>query len=486
MTPSMGMKGQPQAGLAALAQPAQAPKGMPSGNMQQIMARAKSMSDAQLADILAGKSMDVPQYVAMTEAMGRKSLRNAVQGQQAMQQAKQPTIKDKLLNEYKQEQMAQAAPQMGGISGIPAPNMESVDMASGGIIAFDEGGSVFPEPSEMDKKLWEYLKKAPAAVVEKFKEYNQPWGKTVNASPAEIKGALTGKNVKQPTSEEPAPVASPSALPPMNTNAKEDSLGRFVAGAEAPPAPVAASKVTGVGSAPSAQPYSIPAFENLQGKKSTDYLGKLEGLSDKQRAGIEKLKDQGLGEAALQMSAALFGSRNLAEAASKGLPMVASTSAATRKEARAVENAANEFDFNMAKAREAAEQGDMALALQYTQLANQSKAQGDTASYQQGMLDVHRGRNAIMGEGAQLGKVQLGLANADKQALNEAKLKFPMITESNQAAFDAFVKKRSMELKMQNPLTKPYASLGGGDLGSSRFNTVQSLPKGASVIDLES
>jgi hypothetical protein len=89
MTPAMnpGMKGQPQAGLAALAQPAQAPRGMSSGSMQQILERARSMSDSQLADILSGKSMDVPQYVAMTEAMGRKSLRNAVQGAQAQQQA---------------------------------------------------------------------------------------------------------------------------------------------------------------------------------------------------------------------------------------------------------------------------------------------------------------------------------------------------------------------------------------------------------------
>jgi hypothetical protein len=109
--------------------------------MQEIIDRARQMSDSQLADILSGKSMAVPQYVAMTEAMGRKSLRTAMQGAQAQQQAKQPSVKDKLMGEYQQEQMAQAAaqaPQMGGISNIPAPNMESVDMASGGIVAFQD------------------------------------------------------------------------------------------------------------------------------------------------------------------------------------------------------------------------------------------------------------------------------------------------------------------------------------------------------------
>ena len=84
MTPSMGMaapKGAqapaaPQAGLAALAQPAQAPKGKSPENMGAMMALARKMSDAQLAEVLQGKSLDVPQYVAMTEAMGRKQLRS--------------------------------------------------------------------------------------------------------------------------------------------------------------------------------------------------------------------------------------------------------------------------------------------------------------------------------------------------------------------------------------------------------------------------
>jgi len=160
MTPSMGMaapKGMaiaPQAGLAAIAQPSQAPKGMSSGNMAQVMARAKGMTDSQLADVLKGASLDVPQYVAMTEAMGRKSLRTAMQGQQAMAQAQQPSVKDKLLM-GDQPQMPQGMPQQpmmaaqgglmysdGGISSLPAPNMESMDMASGGIVAFDEGGEV--------------------------------------------------------------------------------------------------------------------------------------------------------------------------------------------------------------------------------------------------------------------------------------------------------------------------------------------------------
>lgn len=468
MTPNMGMaapKGTqaPAAGLAALAKPNTAAKGKSPESMGEIMSLARKMSDAQLADVLAGKSLDVPQFAAMTEAMGRKSLRTAMQGQQAMQQNanKPPSVKDQLLGEYQQTQMAQAAPQMGGIAGVPAPNMESMDMASGGIVAFEEGGETYFE------RMKQKLRKASESARE------------IPDMPTLFGIPLVGAADKEALEKKNAPAAAPATtIPPVDTGAKPDSLGRYVAGDQTPPAAAPQAPVTGVGTAAGNQQYSMPNFEQLQSRKSTDYLSRLEGLSDKQRAGLADLKKQGGGEALMQMAAGILSRPTLGQGLAAGLPMVASTASATRKEARAVENAANEFDFNMAKAREAAEQGDMALALQYTQLANQNK-------YQEGMLDVHRGRNAIMGEGAQLGKVQLGLANADKQAYNEAKTKFPILTKSNQAAFDDYIKKRSMQLKMQNPLTKPYANLGGGDLGGSRFNTVQSLPKGASVIDLE-
>ena len=126
------------AGLGALTQMSPTPKGKSPSNMGQIMELARNMSDAQLADVLQGKSLDVPQFAAMTEAMGRKSLRNAVQGMEAQGQAHQPSLKDKMLAEDATQQM----PEASGIGQIPAPNMESMHMASGGIIAFDDGGDV--------------------------------------------------------------------------------------------------------------------------------------------------------------------------------------------------------------------------------------------------------------------------------------------------------------------------------------------------------
>jgi hypothetical protein len=396
MTPAMnpGMKGQPQAGLAALAQPAQAPRGMSSGSMQQILERARMLSDSQLADILSGKSMDVPQYVAMTEAMGRKSLRNAMQGAQAMAQGKQPSIKDRMLAEDAQEQMAQEATDMGGIAAIPAPNMESVDMASGGIVAFQNTGLVEEDPlaylSGLDAAgMAEDKLRVDALKAErKAREDRERYQFLKDASPE-----AAAKMVKaDPSLIAPVAVAAPPVTGKGSTAAPAASA--------APKAPV-----TGVGAAPGAQPYSIPSLESLQGKRSEDYLSKLESVGEKRRAGLAELKKQGTGEALMQMGAGLLSAPTLGQGLAKGLPMVSSTAAATRKEARALEASADDYDLNIAKAREAAEKGDMALALQYTQLANQAKAQSDLAKYQQGMLGVYGQRaGALTGKGATISR----------------------------------------------------------------------------------
>lgn len=443
--------GAPQAGLGALLKPAdQNAKGMPAKDMARIMDLAKRMSDAQLADVLAGKSMDIPQFAAMTEAMGRKRLRTAVQGAQAQQQLAKPSVK----------QQALADLQMSGLDQLPAPNMETVDMADGGIVAFNQGGRTAFQQDLIDMFGYSSAKD----------------GENTEMSPftKKVKRYFTEPRVEvpEPTDEQKAELE------------REKTRGiRPTAVPVATPAPAAAPAVAtpAGGGAPTAGGTGIsalmPSYEELQKRRSTDYLSKLEELPKKQRESIAELKRQGQGEALMNLAGALFSAPTMSQALAKGAPLVASTAAATRKDVRAVEDLANQYDFNLAKAREAAEQGDMALALQYTQLAN-------TNRYQMGTLDVARQRNAILGEGNILPRVSTALANIDKQAAAEAKQKFPMLTKANQAAYDAYIKRRSMELKLANPLTKDYAYLGAGDLASSTpYNVVNSPRKGASVID---
>jgi hypothetical protein len=364
--------------------------------------------------------MAVPQYVAMTEAMGRKSLRNAMQGAQAMAQAKQPSVKDKMLAEDAQEQMAQEATDMSGIAAIPAPNMESVDMAGGGIIAFQNTGLVEEDPLAYLSGLTplgmaEDEERVAALKAErKAREAKQQYEFLKESAPD-----VAAKMVK----DNPSLITPVAAAVPPATN-----KGPATA---APDIPIP-SKIPGVGTAPGAQPYSIPSLESLQGKRSEEYLAKLEGIGEKRRAGLAEIKKQGGGEALMQIAAAVFGSPNLAQAAAKGLPLVASTAAGTRKEARALEASADDYDLNIAKAREASEKGDMALALQYTQLANQAKAQSDLAKYQQGMLNVYGQRADAIG-----GKAKTLTPDAALRAYNDM-LKDPLTGKKFQKQYPNF------------------------------------------------
>jgi hypothetical protein len=496
--PQMG-KGQQMAGMV-FGQPTNTPRGKTVDTMGEIMALAKAMSDGELADILAGRSMRIPQFAAMTEAMGRKSLRTAVQGAQAMAQARQPSVKDKLLAE---------ASMAAGIDQLPAPNMEPMGMADGGIVAFantvpgtDTEMPIREEEPEFGTPEYDKKYGAPGSLKRKLRgirEYYQ--------SPSSMEGV--GRNVSNTMSAMgPVAAATPAFTVPRTGGTISNLISRAgnflgLSGAadaafggpstalpvpdtmpdtalpkadeKKSPVPTAEQALGGGrGSAPEG---GMPSYDELMKRRSTDYLSKFEGMGDKKRAGLQDLRNQLQGQIFLQGASALLGSPTLAQAGAKFGQQAASTVAAGRAEQREIENQADQYDFNIAKAREAAEKGDMQLAMQYAQLANQNK-------YQMGMIDVYKQRNAIMGEGANLGKVQMGLKNADAQALAEAKSRFgTVLTKKNQAAFDDYVRRRAQQLKMENPLTKPYANLGAGDLGGSMFNVVQSLPKGASVID---
>jgi len=488
-------KGQQFAGMS-FGQPAGQPRGRTPDNMNEIMALAKKLTDRELADVLEGKSLAVPQFAAMTEAMGRKSLRTAMQGAQAQQQAKQPSVKDKLLAE---------ASMSAGIDQLPAPNMEPMGMADGGIIAFNgEDNKQLVEP-EFGTPEYNEKYGAPGSLKRKFKGVRDYY-----ASPSSIEGV--GRNISNTFSAlGPVAAATPAFNVPRTGGAISNLISRagnflglsgsadaVLGGGNAlpvpdtmpdtslpkadekkGPVPSAQQALKGdKGGAGGAQDTGLMSYEDLLKKRSTDYLSKFEGMGDKKRAGLKELKNQMQGQLLLQGASALLGSPTLSQAGAKFGQQAASTVAAGRAEQREVENQADQYDFNIAKAREAAEKGDMQLAMQYAQLANQNK-------YQMGMLDVYKQRNAIMGDAGNLGKVQMGLKNADAQAFNEAKARFANVpmNKKNQAAFDDYVRRRAQQLKMENPLTKQYASLGAGDLGSANFNVVQSLPKGASVID---
>lgn len=107
---------------------------------QNIMATLRGMPDAQLAKYAAMHKNDPFIFpLAFQESQTRKQVRNAQQAQGGMDQ---PKVVDQDLAQM----MPQVAPQASqlpediGIAQLPAQNMQG--MATGGIVAFEEGGEV--------------------------------------------------------------------------------------------------------------------------------------------------------------------------------------------------------------------------------------------------------------------------------------------------------------------------------------------------------
>jgi hypothetical protein len=352
--------------------------------MQEIIARARQMSDSQLADILSGKSMAVPQYVAMTEAMGRKSLRTAMQGAEAQQQAKQPSVKDRLLAENAQEQMAASA--QGGIDQLPAPNMDSVDMASGGIVAFQnnedqpvrEGMPSFAEGSETDKKILEFLKNAPGALVDKFKELNQPRATTFAGTQAELDAMVQrGRMPKRAAAQTPAS-SKTKQYTEQELNDIARGQGVFPEGSLALPTgldvPAAPPRKDNTPSPKKAGLDAITQSDQpTRSQAEQDYLAQLTGLSKQTRGGISDIKNQAQAQTYLDLSSALLGSPTLAQAGSKAGQLVAGRVGAMGKDIRSVEKEANEYDLNLARYRAALDAGDKDRAFKYKQAADENK-----------------------------------------------------------------------------------------------------------------
>jgi hypothetical protein len=471
MTAPKGMAAAPQAGLAALAQPAQAPKGMSSGNMAQVMARAKSMTDSQLADVLKGASLDVPQYVAMTEAMGRKSLRTAMDGQQAMAQAKQPSLKDKLMmgDQPQMQGIQQGMPQMpqqpvmaaegglmyadggpidmnmsanagGGIAELPAPNMDAMTMAGGGIVAFS-GEDNDQQIEDLDEQT-RREREGTAGILGAIKDYGKALGRDTLTLPGRaIGGAYNTLNrgVRSLGADTPyIPESyfggdSGSMAPHLESTYKRRSAAQAEKGklletptidstptqaeidairaTSAPPAggPTkeqidalnARPRVPGAGAGAPNEKAGLGATDEFKAymdtvkKERADSMAELKGLSAKQREAALAAKSQGGGEALMGIARGILSKPGLAAGISAGLPDVMAASAASRKEQNALNQSANDYDINIAKSREAAAKGDMEAALQYKKLAQD-------AQYQQGMLAYHNASLNKPGETMQL------------------------------------------------------------------------------------
>lgn len=127
--------------------------------------QALNLDVSKLEAIIRGQDHSMPIVAAMAAYEVKKPMATAAAGQQAAQQLQQahPTVRQEMEQEMQQAPMIPdmamlqqqrmgpqppvqppqgGLPEQGGVGALPAPNMQGMAMAHGGIIAFDDGGDV--------------------------------------------------------------------------------------------------------------------------------------------------------------------------------------------------------------------------------------------------------------------------------------------------------------------------------------------------------
>lgn len=315
-------------------------------NMEHYFNLAKKMSDGQLADILAGKNMSVPQFVAMTEAMGRKQLRQAMQGAQAQQQAQQPSVKDQLLAEE------------AGLAALPAPNMASMDMAGGGIIAFEDGGRV---------PTWEEV----IAAQKRWEESKTPW---YMPTPKASSSDAYAQEYQRLADAFKNKTALSDLIPAAVRQATKDETAAFTE----TPTTAASTPAASTSTTSAKASTGLPAIDVSQATKFERRANPFAGMSAEQ-VDYAKLKEQGLGEGLLRLAGGIL-SKPGAAGYGAGMAALGEQAGLTRKEIAGLKKEARDYDFNIKKAESAFEQGNDELALKYQQAA-------DLNRYHMGMLN---------------------------------------------------------------------------------------------------
>jgi len=120
--------------------------GMNLEQMYKLALNPKIYPDDRLLRIMQGQDNSLPMAVAMSAKQMRDKQNIALKGAQAKAQGAQPSVRDKMIAQGAQQEMA-------GLDQLPAPTMEGMgDVAmgaGGGLVSFAKGGfNVFDEDDE--------------------------------------------------------------------------------------------------------------------------------------------------------------------------------------------------------------------------------------------------------------------------------------------------------------------------------------------------
>lgn len=466
---------------------------------QNIMAQLRGMPDAQLAQYAAMHKNDPFIFpLAFQESQTRKQMRLAKDAQMAGMQ--QPKVVDQDLQQM-MPAMAQPAPQQTaqlpeniGIGQLPAQNLQR--MAGGGIVAFEEGGEVPSFGDGGDTGYWdpntgEYVigeKRDERSFGDKFKSAIG-WKQGLNINPrggmqqdfqipeSTLKGTGSTAEIDKMATDVAASQKNRSK-PNANANLTMAESGKDTGGGKTPAATAPGISALTAG-------YSATTPEDLMktsrvmagdaNKESEAAYNPYAAMLKKERSDLEARKDSNLTMSLLKAGLKTLGgksqyaSQNISEGGIEGLN--------TYQEANRADDAAKKAlmgsEIALMQAQRAERSGNHKDAVALLGQAEQSKQFGvtaalkaeemkNTAAYQQGMIGVQQGRNAILGahnaqsnkQMAEYGKIQANVTKALANDMTYAGLK----TDAERQAY----KTRMLQQEIAN---NPFLSALGAGIG---------------------
>jgi len=276
---------------------------------------AQGLPDARLAAVLAGQDTAVPQFVAQAVLSERQRIRQASAGMQAQaQMAQQP--------QSKREELLSQLMNNGGIAGQAPASV--ANMASGGIVAFEEGGSAKAKAAELPGILdalgygYEKLKGAGSEFLKRRVEQHAQDVSDANipGPPSRYAGlpAVVAAAAKTPAPEIKTPPPE-TEVPPDDYMRGREGFRASVAGAGGAPRPIDVGKyfpaVTGAPTMPAfsmENPYKAEAAKTPgEFIREQQALNKEFGVSENPQAEYEReLRAQQAGAAKAQSDARLW------------------------------------------------------------------------------------------------------------------------------------------------------------------------------------
>ena len=344
------------AGLGAMLQAKGSATGVGKQSMDKMMALADKLPDSELADVLSGKSVRVPQFAAMLAAMGRESLRTAVAGAQAGQE-KKPSKKDQMLARMQPQPPA-------GLDVLPAQNMEPVGAAEGGIIGYSgEVGSVVNDPNSSafsqdsaNRRAQVELENLRQKLMLKHRTTAGPFGYFTSSPHQRRDAQATVDFLNTATPQQLREFAQTNTLPAQTRGGAEDPAGAVALNAPPANTPPANTPPAGGGQpqGPGIAPPAAGRYDAPPARKSP--IDQLMAPTEDTAKQVASGKEQAQGEFFMQMGASLMGNPNLGRALQQGIEKGLPGLAANRKEANALIKDQRDYSLNLSKAQEAAAQ----------------------------------------------------------------------------------------------------------------------------------